>query len=131
MAVQASSMQEKKCANCGKVKPISEFHKKETGKFGVASWCKLCACSRQRGYSRPPSYMRVDVSLAQYGFKGCSCRVEYEGVTVDMEFDRVLFAGGDFSPETKKKMTKAIHKAFEAKMPFPPREEDIYFNLSL
>lgn len=33
----------KQCTKCGEVKPLIEFHKKKTGKFGVGAHCKICA----------------------------------------------------------------------------------------
>lgn len=33
----------KRCAHCGKEKPLSEFHKSARGALGVQSYCKECA----------------------------------------------------------------------------------------
>lgn len=35
-------MTEKKCARCGEIKPVSEFHKDNNMKSGLKSWCKKC-----------------------------------------------------------------------------------------
>lgn len=35
-------MIEKKCARCGEIKPVSEFHKDNNMKSGFKSWCKKC-----------------------------------------------------------------------------------------
>lgn len=32
----------KSCTKCGKTKPIEEFYKSESGKYGVQSWCMEC-----------------------------------------------------------------------------------------
>lgn len=47
----------KTCAKCKKEKPLEEFHKQPSGKFGRHSYCRLCAnevqrCSRVRNYSK-------------------------------------------------------------------------------
>jgi len=33
---------EKKCTKCSETKPLGEFHKKKSGKYGVTSACKIC-----------------------------------------------------------------------------------------
>ena len=40
----------KKCGHCGHTKPISEFHKDKTKKFGVGSTCKECAKKISKEY---------------------------------------------------------------------------------
>jgi hypothetical protein len=37
-------MKTKVCSICKQTKNITDFHKKETGKCGVASWCKNGYC---------------------------------------------------------------------------------------
>lgn len=36
-------IEEKKCSRCGKLKPISEFHKDNSSKDGLKCYCKECA----------------------------------------------------------------------------------------
>lgn len=38
----------KRCAHCGKVKPLSEFHKATKGALGVQSYCKDCAIAHNK-----------------------------------------------------------------------------------
>lgn len=33
----------KTCSNCGEAKELTEFHNKKSGKYGVASACRVCA----------------------------------------------------------------------------------------
>lgn len=42
----------KQCKKCEEVKSLSEFHKKENGKLGKNSWCKVCATKRASIYSK-------------------------------------------------------------------------------
>ena len=38
----------KKCSKCGESKPLDQFHKKPTGKYGVQPWCKSCVSTYNR-----------------------------------------------------------------------------------
>lgn len=131
MAARASSMQEKMCAICGKVKPISEFYKKSLGKYGVGSWCRECACRRQRGYLQPSRVTRVDASLAEHGFKACTCKVSVGEIEVSVTVPMVTFLNGDFSPETKHVISKVVYKELKRAMRFPPKEEEIYNSIAI
>ncbi len=37
------------CANCQMHWPESNFHKNRASKYGLADYCKPCACARKRG----------------------------------------------------------------------------------
>lgn len=39
---------EKECRKCNKIKVHSDFHKETTNKYGLAYWCKECACANGR-----------------------------------------------------------------------------------
>lgn len=39
---------EKKCAKCGKVKPISEFYRRSASKDGYQPYCKTCLAENRR-----------------------------------------------------------------------------------
>lgn len=41
----------KACTDCGEEKPITEYHKLKTGKYGVTSRCKSCAKIRKKAYN--------------------------------------------------------------------------------
>lgn len=43
-------METKCCSKCNEVKPVSEFGKHKTGKFGVNSYCKLCGKAHTRNW---------------------------------------------------------------------------------
>lgn len=47
-------MQTKTCTKCGEEKALTEFHKHQTGKYGVKSECKECVCEYMREYERRP-----------------------------------------------------------------------------
>lgn len=47
--------QKKKCSKCGEEKPVSEFHKKKKGKYGVHAACKVCSAKKKKEYRRLPS----------------------------------------------------------------------------
>lgn len=40
--IVSDEIKTKKCNECGKIKPISEFNKKKHGKYGVRGRCKIC-----------------------------------------------------------------------------------------
>ncbi len=44
--VMSEDIKTKKCRKCGEIKPITDFYKKETGKYGVEGRCKLCRNTR-------------------------------------------------------------------------------------
>ena len=39
-----------KCSKCGKIKPLSAFHKKKSTKYGIRSTCKECAARERKAY---------------------------------------------------------------------------------
>lgn len=43
-------MKTKVCTECGIEKPISEFAKKKTGKYGVKGYCKVCHRAKYKKY---------------------------------------------------------------------------------
>jgi len=54
-------MQTKVCTKCGEEKELTEFYKKKDGKFGVASFCKVCANAYYKQY-----YQENRESLIEY-----------------------------------------------------------------
>ena len=47
----------KQCTKCGEVKPLSEYHKKLDGKYGVQVRCKECRCKQKRDrYANDSAY---------------------------------------------------------------------------
>ena len=40
----------KQCSKCGEPKPLEQFYKKPTGKYGVAALCKACDKARSRDW---------------------------------------------------------------------------------
>lgn len=40
----------KKCTRCGKVKPLSKFHKRKRNPDGHQRWCKQCTKEYRKGY---------------------------------------------------------------------------------
>ena len=48
-------MREKECTRCGKVKPLSEFHKHRLSPDGHAYQCKECNKTRARAWTKTPS----------------------------------------------------------------------------
>ena len=66
-------MQTKICSKCGEDKPISEFHKDKSKRFGIVNRCKECKRSLQA------KQKDVRLSLIPEGFKLCSkCGEEKE-----------------------------------------------------
>lgn len=51
------------CTKCGETKPLSEFYKQETCKYGRRPDCKECVRKRSRAYMRSP---RGSAQRAQY-----------------------------------------------------------------
>lgn len=54
----------KECRKCFVIKPLSEFHKDSSNKYGTTYWCKECACaSGKRHHARrmltDPSYQEA------------------------------------------------------------------------
>ena len=47
-------MQTKTCTKCKVEKPLTEFHKRKNGKYGVNSQCKPCTLERNREYYSHP-----------------------------------------------------------------------------
>ena len=45
-------MANKKCTKCGDPKPLNQFNKAATNRYGVSSWCKLCARAQCAEYER-------------------------------------------------------------------------------
>ena len=43
---------EKKCRECGETKPLEEYHKQKTGKYGRRARCKLCVNACQKAYNQ-------------------------------------------------------------------------------
>lgn len=39
----------KRCSKCGEDKPLGDFHKQPSGKFGRHSWCRECFNANYRG----------------------------------------------------------------------------------
>lgn len=90
-------MDEKTCTACKETKPLTAFHKHKTGKFGVNSQCKECACSRVRNYNDRDNGTRRQAqkdkrlrwkqeTVDHYGGK-CACCGETE--LVFLTFDHV------------------------------------------
>jgi len=48
----------KRCANCGKWKPTSEFHKNRRSKDGLHSYCKSCNAQKAAAYQKTPKGSR-------------------------------------------------------------------------
>ena len=42
----------KKCSKCEKIKTMSEFHKKQMGKYGISSICKECSSKYFKDYRK-------------------------------------------------------------------------------
>nr|WQM87186.1 endonuclease VII [Marseillevirus cajuinensis] len=42
------SSEEKRCAKCGEIKPVGEYHKRSTGKTHYQSYCKVCIAETKR-----------------------------------------------------------------------------------
>lgn len=56
------SMETKQCLTCLKTKPITEYHKKSSGKYGVSSWCKVCINAYHRkNYTPHPRPKKIKV----------------------------------------------------------------------
>lgn len=62
-------MQSKKCTKCGVEKPISEFYKKPSGKYGVEGSCKLCRNEVIKRYQQTEAGKAV-AKKAQQKFAG-------------------------------------------------------------
>jgi len=45
-------MKEKRCTQCGKVKPLTEFYRQASSKDGHKQECKLCSLARVREYGK-------------------------------------------------------------------------------
>lgn len=45
-------MSSKTCSRCSLSKPISEFHRKKSGKYGVGARCKTCRSEEDKEYRR-------------------------------------------------------------------------------
>jgi len=43
---------EKKCTGCGETKPLEEYHKKKSGKYGRCAKCKLCMNAYMKAYNQ-------------------------------------------------------------------------------
>jgi len=52
-------MKEKRCSRCKKMKPVDQFHKNSTGRYGVNAICKDCKQKEWRKYNES----RVSKSL--------------------------------------------------------------------
>jgi hypothetical protein len=59
-------MENKCCNKCNEVKPVSEFHKHKTGKFGVDSKCKVCKRLYSKKYSKTLNHK---ISVKKYQTK--------------------------------------------------------------
>jgi len=53
-------MQTKVCTKCGEEKELTEFHKKNRGKFGVRSHCKMCRNNYSRDHYRENREERLE-----------------------------------------------------------------------
>jgi protein-arginine kinase activator protein McsA len=58
----------KRCTECKKGKPLSEFHNNKAAKDGKSFYCKLCTKERNRAYDRNSRevFKRYGVSLEDY-----------------------------------------------------------------
>lgn len=54
----------KKCAGCGKIRPLTEYHKDNSKKDGLNVWCKDCYSSYRREY-----YLSHKKSIKSYSRK--------------------------------------------------------------
>lgn len=52
---QLKKLAEKRCAHCGVVKPLSEFHRDKNRVGGVHNWCKECVIAYQVEYRKKNS----------------------------------------------------------------------------
>ncbi len=57
-AILTKSMNSKTCTKCNNTKPLFDFHKNHSGKYGYAQKCKQCALDYARNY-RTNYYHRV------------------------------------------------------------------------
>lgn len=55
----------KVCAKCREEKPLSEFYKDRTGKYGVFLYCKLCDDARRKVYLKKNPNYAVEKHLRQ------------------------------------------------------------------
>ena len=51
--------QEKKCSHCGRILPLSEFHKKTIAKDGHQTYCKKCQAEQNKQKSARTERERV------------------------------------------------------------------------
>lgn len=75
---------EKLCSACGQTKPLEQFHRQPSGKYGRHSYCADCACEKQRE-SRVRNYTPEQK-------RKWTLKTRY-GLTVE-EYDGMLMAQG-------------------------------------
>ena len=79
--IEAASVAFKKCAKCGIVKALSEFHKQPRGPLGRHSYCKVCAnqlAREKRDRSDTPDMRRKWNLQTRYGIT----QAQYEEIKV-------------------------------------------------
>ncbi|WP_312507169.1 hypothetical protein [Lysinibacillus sp.] len=57
------TLAERKCRDCGELKPLSDFSKKKSGPLGYANQCKACRCLHRK---MTDSYLKERIRKHQY-----------------------------------------------------------------
>ncbi len=50
--IMSDKIIKKECTKCSELKPISEFYKKKTGKYGVSGRCKICSSEDAKEWAK-------------------------------------------------------------------------------
>ena len=82
----------KKCAKCGKLKPISEFHKNKDGKYGVGSRCKECKNEYYENNKEKILEQQKEYRENNYVRRWCTdtiCAHKQRGYIVNMTIDEL------------------------------------------
>lgn len=82
----ANIIVEKRCTKCGVVKPLELFTKKERGKGGRASWCKVCAYSIHKNY-RESEYGKARIQKLQQRPEAKARKNERRRERLDWEYN--------------------------------------------
>lgn len=81
-------METKKCSKCGEEKPLSEFHRNRTKKYGVQNECKCCVLQGTSGSSDSAKIHRLRGLLDYYKNRTLRLAASKKRYCADIELSR-------------------------------------------
>ena len=90
----------KKCACCGELKPVSEFHKCKASKDGLYSYCKPCSKEKSRetkarnrqANATPPNFQNTQSvnPLASFTPRELIAELRRRGYRGELRFENII-----------------------------------------